>query len=51
VKPGKNAFVITATDVAGNVNTMNFEVIVEENEEQTSNQYHCSSNAWYMEVL
>jgi hypothetical protein len=30
VKPGKNAFVITATDVAGNVNTMNFEVIVEE---------------------
>ncbi|HPJ11897.1 MAG TPA: hypothetical protein PLV00_00655 [Caldisericia bacterium] len=30
IKPGKNAFVITATDVAGNVNTMNFEVIVEE---------------------
>jgi len=51
VKPGKNAFVITATDVAGNVNTMNFEVIVKENEEQTSIQYHYSSNVWYMEVL
>jgi hypothetical protein len=30
IKPGKNTFVITATDVAGNINTLNFEVIVEE---------------------
>jgi hypothetical protein len=51
IKPGKNTFVITATDVAGNINTLNFEVIVEENEEQNSFVYQCSLCVWYEGIL